>query len=135
MAIPGGDGAEPGPGPADLHATAEVWEGGTLQSQSADHGRFWPDGPGNPTEVARGKRYVLGSGRGSQAGHTIPDPRVVAIEVKLTRTVRDEDVRHLLWLHKTLGPDLLAMVVLGTGRFAFRRNHGVAVVPASPLGP
>lgn len=64
-----------------------------------------------------------------------PDQRVLAIEVKLTRTVKDDDVRHLLWLDEKLGPDLLDMVVVNTGPFAYRRDDGVAVVPASLLGP
>jgi predicted AAA+ superfamily ATPase len=64
-----------------------------------------------------------------------PDQRVLAVEVKLSRTVKDDDVRHLLWLREKLGPDLLDMVVVNAGPFAFRRDDGVAVVPASLLGP
>jgi hypothetical protein len=63
------------------------------------------------------------------------DHRVVAIEVKLTQTVDDRDVRHLRWLRDTIGDDLLDAVVVTTGREAYRRTDGIAVVPASLLGP
>lgn len=61
--------------------------------------------------------------------------RVVAIEVKLSATVEDRDVRHLRWLADHLGDDLLDAVVITTGRFAYRRRDGIAVVPAALLGP
>jgi predicted AAA+ superfamily ATPase len=63
------------------------------------------------------------------------DSRVVAVEVKLSATVVDADVRHLLWLRDQLGDDLLDAVVVTTGREAYRRPDGIAVVPASLLGP
>lgn len=63
------------------------------------------------------------------------DQRVVAIEVKLASVIDDRDVRHLHWLADQLGPDLLDMVVLTTGPYAYRRRDGVAVVPAALLGP
>lgn len=59
----------------------------------------------------------------------------VAIEVKLAPTVSDSDVRHLLWLKGRLGDDLRDMVVVTTGSVAYRRQDGVAVVPAALLGP
>ncbi len=62
------------------------------------------------------------------------DRRVVGIEVKLTRTVTDEHVRHLLWLRERLGEDLLDAVVITTGPEAYRRRDGIAVVPAALLG-
>jgi hypothetical protein len=64
-----------------------------------------------------------------------PDQRVVAIEVKLSATIDDDDVRHLLWLRQQIGEDLLDAVVVGTGPSAYRRQDGVAVVPAALLGP
>jgi predicted AAA+ superfamily ATPase len=63
------------------------------------------------------------------------DGRVVALEVKLTRTVDDDDVRHLLWLRDKLGDDLLDAAVLTTGPDAYRRKDGIAVIPAALLGP
>ena len=60
---------------------------------------------------------------------------VVAFEVKLGRVVEDRDVRHLLWLQKELGDDLVDAVVVTTGPEAYRRPDGIAVVPAALLGP
>lgn len=63
------------------------------------------------------------------------DHRVLAIEVKLTQRVDDADVRNLRWLAATIGDDLLDAVVVTTGRVAYRRQDGIAVVPAALLGP
>ena len=63
------------------------------------------------------------------------DRRVLAIEVKLGGTVDDGDVRHLHWLRKKIGADLLDAVVIHTGPEAYRRKDGVAVIPAALLGP
>lgn len=63
------------------------------------------------------------------------DHRVLAIEVKLAHTVADHDVRHLQWLGARLGDELLDAVVITTGRDAYRRRDGIAVVPAALLGP
>lgn len=62
------------------------------------------------------------------------DHRVVRIEVKLSASVEDRDVRHLLWLKEQLGDDLLDAVILTTGAQAYRRADGVAVVTAALLG-
>lgn len=63
------------------------------------------------------------------------DQRIVAIEVKLGRTVEGEDVEHLRWLRERAGDDVLDGVVVTTGPAAYRRDDGIAVVPASLLGP
>jgi hypothetical protein len=63
------------------------------------------------------------------------DRRVLAIEVKLGRTVNDADVRHLLWLRDQLGDDLIHAMVITTGETAYRRSDGTAVIPAALLGP
>lgn len=63
-----------------------------------------------------------------------PDQRVVAVEVKLAQTVTDDDVRHLLWLRDKLGDRMLDAVVVTTGREAYRRQDGIAIVPAALLG-
>lgn len=60
---------------------------------------------------------------------------VVAIEVKLGAVVTDADVRHLLWLKQEIGDELADAVVVTTGREAYRRRDGIAVVPLSLLGP
>jgi uncharacterized protein len=59
---------------------------------------------------------------------------VLAIEVKLSATVDDDDVRHLNWLEAQIGDHVLDKVVLTTGPRAYRRPDGVAVVPLALLG-
>lgn len=63
------------------------------------------------------------------------DGRVIAIEVKLTRTVRERDLRHLYWLKEKIGDELLDALVVTTGEVAYRRSDGIGVVPAALLGP
>lgn len=63
------------------------------------------------------------------------DRRIIAIEVKLSRTVAEDDVRHLVWLREKIGADLLDAVVINTGPEAYRRKDGIAVIPAVLLGP
>lgn len=63
------------------------------------------------------------------------DSRIVALEVKLSRTVDEADVEHLLWVGDEIGEDLLDAVVVTTGSRAYRREDGIAVVPAALLGP
>lgn len=63
------------------------------------------------------------------------DHRILAMEVKLARRVDDDDVRHLRWLAREIGDDLLDAVVITTGNEAYRRPDGIAVVPAALLGP
>ena len=63
------------------------------------------------------------------------DRSTLAIEVKLTDTIRPGDVEHLNWLHRQLGDRLVERVVIDTGRYAYRRPDGIAVVPLALLGP
>jgi uncharacterized protein len=63
------------------------------------------------------------------------DGRVVAAEVKLARNIDDGDIRHLTWLAEKIGDELLDAIVITTGEEAYRRRDGIAVVPASLLGP
>jgi uncharacterized protein len=60
--------------------------------------------------------------------------RVIAIEVKLSGVVDDDDVRHLHWLKDKIGDDLLDAIVITTGSQAYRRRDGIGVVPAALLG-
>ncbi len=61
--------------------------------------------------------------------------RILAIEVKLSATVSEKDVRHLKWLTAKHGGRVLDRVVVNTGPMAYRRDDGVAVVPLALLGP
>jgi uncharacterized protein len=63
------------------------------------------------------------------------DQRFVAIEVKLSETVSDEDVKHLVWIRHQSNEDLLDAIVVTTGRTAYRRADGIGVVPLSLIGP
>ena len=63
------------------------------------------------------------------------DRSLVAIEVKLSGTVGDKDVRHLKWLRQRLGDRVSECVVINSGRHAHRRPDGVAVIPLALLAP
>lgn len=60
--------------------------------------------------------------------------KVVAIEVKMKQEIAGGDVKNLLWLKETMKDDLTDMLVICTGPVAYRRDDGVAVVPAALLG-
>ncbi|MDR2347474.1 MAG: DUF4143 domain-containing protein [Bifidobacteriaceae bacterium] len=61
--------------------------------------------------------------------------RAVAVEVKLAQAVQPGDTGNLLWLKQALGPRLADALLINTGPEAYRRRDGIAVVPASLLGP
>lgn len=63
------------------------------------------------------------------------DGRVVALEAKLSASVSDDDTKHLRWLQRQIGDDLLDAAVITTGPQAYRRHDGIAVIPAALLGP
>jgi uncharacterized protein len=89
-------------------------------------------------QAAEGHVYHLRTHRGEHEVDYIlarEDGRVVAVEVKLTTSVGDSDVKHLRWLADSIGPDLLDAVVITTGTDAYRRPDGIGVVPAALLGP
>ena len=62
------------------------------------------------------------------------DHRILAVEVKLGGVTDGHEVRHLTWLAKKIGEDLLDAIVVTAGRDAYRRADGVGVVPAALLG-
>ncbi|SEF18051.1 ATP-binding protein [Jiangella alba] len=64
-----------------------------------------------------------------------PDGRILVLEAKVARTVDDRDVVHLHWLRSALGATVADAAVVTTGGHAYRRPDGIAVVPASLLGP
>jgi len=59
----------------------------------------------------------------------------VALEVKLSPSVSDDDVHHLTWLRRQLGDDLLDEAVITTGSQAYRRADGITVIPLCLLEP
>lgn len=89
-------------------------------------------------QAAEANTYHLRTREGRQEIDLIVqrhDHRVLALEVKLNPAVNDDDVRHLRWLQQELGDDVVDTVVVTTGRQAYRREDGIAVVPAALLGP
>ncbi len=58
----------------------------------------------------------------------------LAIEVELSATVGDNDVRHLRWPRNEIGENLRDALVVTTGPHAYRRKDGIAVVPLALLG-
>jgi predicted AAA+ superfamily ATPase len=64
-----------------------------------------------------------------------PDGQILGIEVKLAPDVTGSDVRHLVWLRDQMPDRVVDLVVVTTGRTAYRRSDGVAVVPLALLGP
>lgn len=85
---------------------------------------------------ARTKHFRLHDGR-----HEVDliveraDESFVGIEVKLSPVVSNDDVKHLVWLKKERGDEMLDAVVLTTGAQAYRRPDGVGVIPLGLLGP
>lgn len=61
--------------------------------------------------------------------------QVVALEVKLAATPPTEAGKDLLWLKTILGHKLADAAILTTGRVAYRRRDGIAVIPLALLGP
>lgn len=61
------------------------------------------------------------------------DGRVLAIEIKLSTTITDQDTRHLRWLADRLGDRLLDAIIINTGPYAYRRPDGIGVVPLGLL--
>ncbi len=62
------------------------------------------------------------------------DGSVVGVEVKLSAHVTDEHVKHLRWLREQMPDRVSDVMVLYSGKHAYRRSDGVAVVPLSLLG-
>lgn len=63
------------------------------------------------------------------------DRSIVAIEIKLSATVDDKDVRHLTWIREQLPDRVVDTVVINSGEYAYRRSDGVAVIPFALIGP
>ncbi len=92
-------------------------------------------------EACQADAYWLGTQKGGNRREREIDvivqdanQQIVAIEVKLNDRVDDSDVRHLRWLRGEMGGRWADGVVVYTGSRAYRRDDGIAVVPASLLG-
>ncbi len=60
---------------------------------------------------------------------------VLAVEVKFTNVPQEKDFRHLQWIKEQLGDQMVGAVLITAGRYAGRREDGIAVIPAALLGP
>ena len=88
-------------------------------------------------QVNEAEVYHLRTHRGDHAIDMIIQSReggILPVEVKLTQSVSDDDIRHIIWLREKLGSDYLGGMILTTGEHAYRRHDGIAVVPLSLLG-
>ncbi|MFZ2238329.1 MAG: DUF4143 domain-containing protein [Gordonia amarae] len=63
------------------------------------------------------------------------DGQIIGIEVKLAPDVATKDVRHLAWLREKMPNRVVDLIVVTTGRTAYRRADGIAVVPLALLAP
>ncbi|GAB3079968.1 hypothetical protein [Corynebacterium aquatimens] len=59
---------------------------------------------------------------------------LVGIEVKLSGAIDDRDVRHLHWFKGQMKGKVTDLAVLSSGRHAYRRSDGIAVIPLALLG-
>lgn len=114
-----------------MAAATGTWLAALFESLAAQSIRVYADAAGaavghlRTRDKAREVDLVIGGG----------DRRDVAVEVKLSASISDRDVRHLNWLDEELGDRLADRVVIATGEYAYRRADGVAVVPLVLLGP
>lgn len=114
-----------------VHAATGTWLGALFESLAAQSVRVY-------AEAADAR---IGHLRTKNTAHEIDliveaaDRSAVAIEVKLTDTIRPGDVEHLNWLGQQLGDRLVDRMIIYTGRHAYRRPDGIAVVPLALLGP
>lgn len=89
---------------------------------------------------AQGSEAAVYHSRTSDGEHEVDliveraDERVVAFEVKVASTPDPRDIPHLQWLRDQLGDRLLDAAIITTGPQAYRREDGVAVIPAALLG-
>lgn len=114
-----------------VSATAGTWLGALFESLATQSVRV----------LAEAMDARVGHLRTRNGDHEIDiivetsDLACIAFEVKLSDTIRDDDVTHLHWLRRQLGHRLADSVVLNTGSYAYRRPDGIAVVPLALLGP
>jgi predicted AAA+ superfamily ATPase len=67
--------------------------------------------------------FILHSGR-----------KIIGIEVKMSSSLKEDDVKHLLWLRKRYDSEDIVLMVIYTGKYAYTRQDGIHVVPACLLG-
>lgn len=60
---------------------------------------------------------------------------ILALEVKLAGQVEPVDVAHLHWLRESFPDRNITAAIINTGKHAYVRPDGIAVVPLACLGP
>jgi len=86
--------------------------------------------------VNNSKLYFAKTHRGDREVDFIiqKDSKVIACEVKLSPVVSPSDGKHLRWLIDKVGSACCDAIIITTGSIAYRRDDGIAVVPAVLLG-
>ena len=87
--------------------------------------------------INNAKLYFLKTHKGDHEIDFIiqKDLKIIAVEVKFSPTVSSADGKHLKWFIDKIGGDCIDAIIITTGAAAFRRDDGIAVVPAALLGP
>ena len=62
------------------------------------------------------------------------DTKVIACEVKFSPLAAASDGKQLKWFRERVGSDCVDALIITTGGVAYRRDDGIAVVPAVLLG-
>lgn len=87
-------------------------------------------------DTAEAKVYHLRNQNGDHEIDAIMeryDGKVLAFEVKLATTTDPSDAKHLHWLEQQIGNRLVDKVIITAGKYAYRREDGVAVIPLGML--
>jgi len=86
--------------------------------------------------VNNAKLYFAKTQRGEHEVDFIiqKNSKVIACEVKFSPTVAPSDGKHLRWLIDKIGSECCDAMIITAGSVAYRRNDGIAVVPAALLG-
>ena len=87
-------------------------------------------------EVNNSKLFFVKTHKGDREIDFIiqKDSKVIAVEVKFSPTAASYDGKHLRWFMEKLGDECCDAIIITTGAAAYRRDDGIAVVPAALLG-
>ena len=88
------------------------------------------------TTVSNSKLYCFRTHKGAREIDFIiqKDTKVIACEVKFSPVVTASDGKHLRWFKGSVGSDCVDAMIVTTGGVAYRREDGIAVIPAVLLG-
>lgn len=88
------------------------------------------------TEVNNAKLFFVKTHKGDREIDFIMQKgtRVIACEVKFSPMATPADGKHLRWFIESVGRECNDAMIITTGSVAYRREDGIAVVPAALLG-